>query len=1311
MPSSKEPNLGLNYGWTLGENGWNLQMDENLLALGMLAQLDVLSRSVLDPSGLTPAEGDRYIVPKGAIGVWQGQDGKVVRWRNGSWDAFPPSEGWRTVVRDEGILTSTPVESSVWTSVSAPAVAYRSIAEFGGIFVIGSSGASVQVSSDNGTTWTQVAIPATPIGKILANSAGFSFASANGFQADGTTPKYTTWTSVDGVNWVSHGDVSVLNPQKVLQDKFYSVQIGSFNGTNSIVTSWSADGVTWSQNAVAISAGITALGSNSVIQNFHRVGTTMVALLGNVPDGKSYIYSLDEGLTWNVSMFNVSNTWSFLAGDSTEMIAVGLGSTLQHSVDGLNWTTEVGPSAAVTWYRAEKQATNWRLFGASATDGAIYSSTNLLSWVANTVPANRGIGPDLKFSAFNASYEIAIAETSQYVIRLQLSAQASQSTYSGLFVRYSGTSWDPIPIDAGGLSNGSVFTVKLGEFALDASTTTGLVAGYGPGRVRVKADVVTVSGSTINLAASSTNYLEVSPTGSVSVNQVGFTVGSTPLYRLVTDSAGIVSAFDERTWLPPALGDLDQRYMLSGVDGSDNTLTINGATTLTTASSGKRLNVWSTPANSLIELPLNSQGSAPTGYQLTIGPSQNGVRLGLQAGMITGLYAEDGTIMLAGGSSIDLPAGTGYAWHIYEFANSYRWEAIGQMRGRYAALGTNQYVPLNQADGRYVLSGADSNDNTITPSGSVSLTNAASGKFIDLWNTPANSVISLPGTVNSGWNIRLSGAQNSGVSILSPSLVIYLEDGSTISPGINYALPTGYTSEHIEISTFAGGSALYLRRFGIARSVSYTARTNFGGASKYSSNVNLTTTESAQGLTSGMSYYSNFMGTTDNQARRSADTWSGFDSGNWGTEYFCIGVGTDGAPNDAQALTYEKLRITQQQARFIPKLLGIGGTAPAWGNSFSGANFNVGFIMSQDGAGSMTVGRNVYIAQGGAELYQSNGTAGRIILGSLGEFHFQRAVSGTAGAAVSWNLSAYIDPNGNFGLGSYTPQAALHVQGASQGWNAAAATMVIGYDTTTGRSINAGGTVNASGADYAEYEFNNGLSVAKGDVVGFKSDGTLTKTFAEAIRFGVKSTSPALVGGNDWGSAAVVGETPVFTPPPYKGAHHPGDRPIPARVMTHEAVPVQASNEPDTVFAKRYEAWVETGLLIDTMNIAEQNRFADETNKYEAALALHLSDLDAYQKEVDAAKAAWQPTYDAWALAYEAARSQVDRVAYSGKVPVNVLGASPGDYIVASAASDGSITGLAVTESSITFEQYRKALGRVNRILQDGRAEIAVIVH
>lgn len=76
--------------------------------------------------------------------------------------------------------------------------------------------------------------------------------------------------------------------------------------------------------------------------------------------------------------------------------------------------------------------------------------------------------------------------------------------------------------------------------------------------------------------------------------------------------------------------------------------------------------------------------------------------------------------------------------------------------------------------------------------------------------------------------------------------------------------------------------------------------------------------------------------------------------------------------------------------------------------------------------------------------------------------------------------------------------------------------------------------------------------------------------------------------------------------------------------------------------------------------------------------------------------------------ALEEARQRVDRVAFSGQVPCNVIGAAPGDYIVPVRHEDGSIGGEAVTEPS--FEQYRKSVGTVWKIADDERAWIAVKV-
>jgi hypothetical protein len=185
------------------------------------------------------------------------------------------------------------------------------------------------------------------------------------------------------------------------------------------------------------------------------------------------------------------------------------------------------------------------------------------------------------------------------------------------------------------------------------------------------------------------------------------------------------------------------------------------------------------------------------------------------------------------------------------------------------------------------------------------------------------------------------------------------------------------------------------------------------------------------------------------------------------------------------------------------------------------------------------------------------------------------------------------------------------------GQNNSGTAMLVLKNTSTSRSISAAGTINASGADYAEYMTKAGdFIIAKGDVVGVDSNGKLTNVFTDAVSFMVKSTDPSYVGGDSWGS--------------------------------------------------------------------------------EDALGLTKPNDEATQEEKDA--------FDA---ALEIARQRVDRIAFAGQVPVNVTGATAGQYIIP-VNDNGAIKGEAV--SNPTFEQYQTAVGKVIAIESDGRAKIIVKV-
>ena len=311
-----------------------------------------------------------------------------------------------------------------------------------------------------------------------------------------------------------------------------------------------------------------------------------------------------------------------------------------------------------------------------------------------------------------------------------------------------------------------------------------------------------------------------------------------------------------------------------------------------------------------------------------------------------------------------------------------------------------------------------------------------------------------------------------------------------------------------------------------------------------------------------------------------------------------------------------------------------------------------------------------------------------------GQFNFYTAPSGTAGNPITFTQAMTLDASGNLLVGATsgsshtvlkdvtvdagnavllvgTPGGAGTFYGTSgTGQNGANATMRFGKDAVTNRTLNAAGTINASGADYAEYERNNGLTFAKGDIVGFKADGTLTNIFAEAIRFGLKSTNPSYVGGDTWGSEDQVGTRP--------------EQPIRKLDKTEQKVISDGSDE-----------------IVDE----EGNVVSEAVDAITETVVIALGDTDA---EWEAVEAKYQADLTEFNERLEAARQQVDRVAYSGKVPVNVFGAVPGGYIIA-AANDASITGQFVQDPD--FAQYKRAVGRVNRILEDGRCEVAVMVH
>jgi hypothetical protein len=299
---------------------------------------------------------------------------------------------------------------------------------------------------------------------------------------------------------------------------------------------------------------------------------------------------------------------------------------------------------------------------------------------------------------------------------------------------------------------------------------------------------------------------------------------------------------------------------------------------------------------------------------------------------------------------------------------------------------------------------------------------------------------------------------------------------------------------------------------------------------------------------------------------------------------------------------------------------------------------------NQNGLNITTSSNYVVLSDGdGTPRAYHNGTdwvypTGNLVIGtsgngltSTGTITCKSSSAGTDWAVYS--SSSSVNP-------AYFINGSGTVNGIGTGANGAASAMYVNRDTGSLRSINAAGSLNALGADYAEYMVKDGDFVfAKGDICGIKANGKLTNVFADAVSFVVKSTDPSYVGGDTWFNE-------------------------------------QAPQPP-----------VELTVL-------NENATDEEKAKYEFDLITYNSDLATYIADLAS-----------WKQRLEVARAPVDRIAFCGLVPVNVQGATPGQFIVPT-DDNGAIKGVAV--SNPTFEQYQAAVGKVIAVEADGRAKIIV---
>ena len=75
---------------------------------------------------------------------------------------------------------------------------------------------------------------------------------------------------------------------------------------------------------------------------------------------------------------------------------------------------------------------------------------------------------------------------------------------------------------------------------------SGLDFAYGIGIAKADNVITRIDSGSVTLADDTTNYIEVTTAGVVSVNTTGYTSGRIPLYTVITASGGITSVQDDR---------------------------------------------------------------------------------------------------------------------------------------------------------------------------------------------------------------------------------------------------------------------------------------------------------------------------------------------------------------------------------------------------------------------------------------------------------------------------------------------------------------------------------------------------------------------------------------------------------------------------------------------------------------------------------------------------------------------------------------------------------------------------------------------
>ena len=200
MAAKQDPVSGLNYGWALGEDGWNVGMDSNLIKLGATINIRVLD-FVSAPSVST--NGARYIVASGS-GAFAGQNNKLAVRVEDVWTFYTLPEGCVVYDEDtnahykfEGGSYSLLVDLSSYLTSATAASTYQTQSGMSSYLTTSSASSTYatianqryQFLNDSTTTLTTYTVPASAVtenGRTIIDLSNNSLTSITINTATGT---------------------------------------------------------------------------------------------------------------------------------------------------------------------------------------------------------------------------------------------------------------------------------------------------------------------------------------------------------------------------------------------------------------------------------------------------------------------------------------------------------------------------------------------------------------------------------------------------------------------------------------------------------------------------------------------------------------------------------------------------------------------------------------------------------------------------------------------------------------------------------------------------------------------------------------------------------------------------------------------------------------------------------------------------------------------------------------------------------------------------------------------------------------------